>query len=122
MLPADRLLLERLGARLRQLREDAKLTQEQLAERAGFGGKYVGEIEKGIRDVPLSTLRAVVENGLGLQLDAVFSGKGGCRKVKVVAHPRDVEITAGVISQLPMNVRRPLLSLLKAFSTKSPKR
>jgi len=117
MLPADQALLERIGARVRQLREAAGLTQEGLGERAGFGGKYVGEIEKGMRDVPLSTLRAIVESGLGLQLEAVFDKKASRkRRGRVeVAVPRDVEITAELIAALPMKVRRPLLALASAL-------
>lgn len=116
MLPADKALMERLGARLRKIREDSDLTQDQVAERAGFGGKYLGEIEKGLRDVPLSTLRAIVENGLGLQLDAVFTGKGGTprKATPSESQPRDVEITAAMIAGLPIGVRRPLLALVKA--------
>ncbi len=114
MLPADRALLERLGARLREIRESAKLTQDEVAERAGFGGKYLGEIEKGLRDVPLSTLRAVVENGLGVQLDAVLAGKTrGTRRRRSADVPRDAMMIAEVIARLPIKLRRQLLGLVK---------
>lgn len=116
MLPGDKVLLQRLGARLRDLRERAKLTQDQVAENAGFGGKYIGEIEKGLRDVPLSTLRAIVENGLGLQIESVFNEKSTRVKRSAATRlPRDVEITAEMITALPMKARRPLLALLKAL-------
>lgn len=39
-----------LGKRIRALRKDAKLTQEELAERAGLSANYVGEIERGERN------------------------------------------------------------------------
>jgi transcriptional regulator with XRE-family HTH domain len=115
MLPADRLLLERIGARLREIREGAKLSQETVGERAGFGGKYIGEIEKGIRDVPVSTLRAVVENGLGIQLESLFSGR--VRRVDAgdQTHAQDVEITAAMLAELPIRLRRPILALVKAI-------
>lgn len=117
MLPADRILLERLGARLREIREAAKLSQEAVGEKAGFGGKYIGEIEKGIRDVPLSTLRAVAENGLGIKIETLLLG-GRIRHVAAdeQTHARDIEITAAILAELPMKIRRPLLALLKAFS------
>jgi transcriptional regulator with XRE-family HTH domain len=123
MLPTDKALFERLGARLRELREAAKLTQEAVAEKAGFGGKYLGEVEKGIRDVPLSTLRAIVENGLGLQLDAVFDSKSKkkrrvSKRAAETKLPRDVEITAELIAALPIAARRPLLALVKAMLDK----
>ncbi len=121
MLPADKALMERLGARLRQLREAAGLTQEAVAERAGFGGKYLGEIEKGLRDVPLSTLRAIAENGLGVHLDKVFGAKGAPsspRNAPPRAQPRDVELTAELIGRLPLRQRRPLLALVKEMIEK----
>jgi transcriptional regulator with XRE-family HTH domain len=108
--------MERLGVRLREVRERAKLSQEAVGERAGFTGKYIGEIEKGVRDVPLSTLRAVVESGLGLELDTIF-GERPHRRVaidRVLA--RDVELTAELLSGLPLKMRRPLVALVEVMS------
>ena len=108
-----RALLERLGACLRELRAAANLSQEEVGERAGFG-KYIDEIEKGLRDVPNSTLRAVVENGLGLRIDAAFAGKP-MRLAAVAIHSRDVELTAEASSRMPLRLRRPLLALVKVI-------
>src|SRR5690606_14415191 len=68
----------------------------------------------GTRDVPISTLRAVIENGLGLRIDAAFTGKA-TRVAAIAVHPRDVELTAEAISRLPLKLRRPLLSLVCAI-------
>jgi transcriptional regulator with XRE-family HTH domain len=87
MVPADRALLEQLGARIREIRESKKLTQDEIAERAGFGGKYIGEVEKGLRDVPVSTLRAVAENGLGIRIEALFDGRRSTRRSRTLAPP-----------------------------------
>jgi len=118
MLPADKALMERLGARLREIRERAKLSQDAVGEKAGFSGKYIGEIEKGVRDVPLSTLRAVVESGLGVRLDSVLVERP-YRRVDVEREPlaRDVEITATLLATLPLRIRRPLLTLVEAVSS-----
>lgn len=113
MLPADRQLFERIGQRIRELRENASLSQEQVGDRAGFGGKYIGEIEKGIRDVPLSTLRAVVENGLGVTLETIFSGR--TRYIERAEHARDVELTAAALADMPLRVRRAVNALVKAL-------
>jgi len=40
-----------LGARIRSAREDAKLTQEQLAELADMDQSAISKIEKGIRSL-----------------------------------------------------------------------
>jgi transcriptional regulator with XRE-family HTH domain len=56
-----------LGARLRQLRHARRLTQEQLAERAGLSYKFVGEVERGLGNPTLTTLAALSEAlGVGL--------------------------------------------------------
>jgi transcriptional regulator with XRE-family HTH domain len=56
-----------LGARVRQLRQSKRLTQEQLAERAGLSQKFVGELERGRGNPTLTTLAALGE-ALGVEL------------------------------------------------------
>jgi transcriptional regulator with XRE-family HTH domain len=122
MLPADKLLCQRLGARLRELRETARLTQEQVGERAGFSGKYISEIEKGIRDVPISTLRAVVEHGLGLAIDAAFGGRAVRNDVTAgPAYAHDVQATAEALAGLPLGVRRPFAALAREIGYLVPR-
>lgn len=65
-------LLRAVGEQIRAARTDRRLTQRELGERAGIVDKYVSEIERGTRDVPFSTLYAIVVHGLELQLDVVF--------------------------------------------------
>ena len=43
----ERTFLKGLGQQIRVLRQEKNLTQAELAERAGIGPKYVGEIERG---------------------------------------------------------------------------
>jgi transcriptional regulator with XRE-family HTH domain len=69
--------LRKLGALIRTCRSAAQLTQAELGRRAGIVGKYVSEIERGTRDVPFSTLRAIAEDGLGLVLDVRFRATAG---------------------------------------------
>ena len=61
----------RLGARLRQLREHAKVTQEQLAERIEVGKDYIGTIEGGSRRVQIETL-ANIASALKVPLATCF--------------------------------------------------
>lgn len=57
----------RVGSRLRQLRLGHRLTQEQLAERAGLSHKFVGEVERGRANPTLTTLAALGDAlGVGL--------------------------------------------------------
>ncbi len=49
-----------IGKRLRQLREDAGLTQRELAIRAGVLIKTISELERDVNDNPeLRTLQAI---------------------------------------------------------------
>ena len=47
---------EALGGRLRRIRQDKKLTQEQLAELVGVSHSFIGHIERGTRKASLETL------------------------------------------------------------------
>lgn len=59
----------RLGIMLKEARTEAKLTQEQLAERTGTKKSYISRIETGKSDIQLSTFYKLIEIGLGKTLD-----------------------------------------------------
>ncbi len=67
-------LKKTLGARLRGRRQQLRLTQDEVASRAGFSSKYISEIERGCRDMPLSTLCRIVEHGLEWRVDEALFG------------------------------------------------
>ena len=49
-------LPRRIGARVRELRRAAEISQEELAARSGLHRNYVGSIERGERDVGTDAL------------------------------------------------------------------
>ncbi|SOE23780.1 Helix-turn-helix [Spirosomataceae bacterium TFI 002] len=55
----------KLGFLLQQARLEKGLTQQQLAEKCGTNKGYISKIENDIKEVRLSTLRKIVEKGLG---------------------------------------------------------
>lgn len=59
----------RLGVMLKEARQDANLTQEQLAEKTGTKKSYISRIERGLSDIQVSTYHKLIELGLGKHLN-----------------------------------------------------
>ena len=59
----------RLGVMLKEARQQANLTQEQLAERTGTKKSYISRIERGLSDIQFSTYNKLIEIGLGKHLN-----------------------------------------------------
>lgn len=54
---------------LKQARKEAKMTQEQLAEKVGTKKSYISRLENGQCDIQLSTLYKIFEFGLGRRIN-----------------------------------------------------
>ena len=50
---------------IRDKRKEAKMTQQELAEKLNVKRSYISKLERAVGDVRVSTLRKVVEEGLG---------------------------------------------------------
>lgn len=57
---------------LKEARTNAKLTQEQLAEKAGTKKSYISKIENGKGNIQLSTLIRIFEIGLNKRIGFTF--------------------------------------------------
>jgi len=66
----------KLGLRIRQLRITHGWTQEQLAERAGIHYKYLGDVERGIRNPALFNLSRIA-HALDVPLVILFTDDAG---------------------------------------------
>lgn len=60
------------GARVRDLREAASLTQEQVAERMGVAVSTVSRLERGVSGINTSRLPALATS-LGVSISSLFS-------------------------------------------------
>ncbi|MEM8895072.1 MAG: helix-turn-helix transcriptional regulator [Bacteroidota bacterium] len=58
-----------IGEIIREARKEAKMTQEQLAERTGTKKSFISRIENGRSDIQLSTLYRLMEVGLGKRIN-----------------------------------------------------
>lgn len=52
---------KKFGIHLRELRIERKLTQEDLADRAGMHFTYIGQIERGLRNPSLVNLEKIAK-------------------------------------------------------------
>lgn len=66
---------QKFGTRLRQLRLRAKLSQEQLADRAGLHRTYIGSVERGERNISLENIHALA-GALGVDVRELFKEPG----------------------------------------------
>lgn len=67
----ERALQKRFGARLRELRRDAGLSQEQLAWESGLNRTYVGSVERGERNISLINIHRLAR-ALGKRPDELL--------------------------------------------------
>ena len=57
---------------LKEARKEAKITQEQLAEKTGTKKSYISRIENGKGNIQLSTLIRIFEIGLNKKIGLTF--------------------------------------------------
>ncbi len=62
----------KLGLKIKQCRNNLKITQEQLAEIIDLSQSYLGQIERGVRGVNLENLTKIA-NALNVSLDYLLS-------------------------------------------------
>jgi len=54
---------------IKDKRKEANLTQQELADRLNVNRAYISKIERAVGDIQISTLRKIVEVGLGGKLE-----------------------------------------------------
>ena len=67
-----------VGARIKQARENAGLTQERFAELVSLATKNVSDIERGVVGVSLGSLKRICET-LSISSDSILFGVSGDR-------------------------------------------
>jgi ribosome-binding protein aMBF1 (putative translation factor) len=59
----------KIGALIHEARLEKGLTQEELAQKVGTTKSYISKLENNIKEVRISTLKKIVEIGLGGELE-----------------------------------------------------
>ncbi|MET8468124.1 XRE family transcriptional regulator [Streptomyces sp. NPDC006422] len=80
-----------IGNRIREVRKARKLTVRELAERAGVSTGLVSQVERGLTDPSLETLRRL-SAALGLPLFDLFRQEEAEDEVAVVRRERRIQV------------------------------
>jgi transcriptional regulator with XRE-family HTH domain len=67
----NQVLLEEFGKRIRQLRTERNLSQEELSFQTGFHRTYIGMVERGERNLSLSNI-GVFAKTFDMSISALF--------------------------------------------------
>lgn len=62
-----------LGARIRELRKNLGWSQERLAEACGMHWTYIGQVERGERNLTLHSIQAIAK-ALKIKISDLFRG------------------------------------------------
>jgi transcriptional regulator with XRE-family HTH domain len=66
-------LRETLGARVRHLRRDAGVSQEDFADSCGFARSYMSRIERGTANLSLDAVERLA-SAFGITVEELFKG------------------------------------------------
>lgn len=67
-------ILQKFGSRLKELRSDKGITQEKLAELSGLSRQYIGDVERGTRNISLINIQKIA-NALNISLSEFLNIK-----------------------------------------------
>ena len=77
-----------IARRLKELREDAGMSQQSLAVSAGLSVSLVSQIERGSRVDPRMSTLAALATALGVSLDELVGRVGSAPPLEKMARPR----------------------------------
>lgn len=91
-----------IGNRIKELREECKLTREELADRARISTKFLYEIENGKKAFSATTLLKIAK-ALSCSCDFILTGK----------NKEDYDIINGVLGKFSKNQLKCISEILK---------
>jgi transcriptional regulator with XRE-family HTH domain len=114
-------VLRPLGAQLRRLRLDRKLTQETLAELASLNYKYIGRIELGKAD-PGADVLVRLARALGAPVGELFETLTPARGTTPALRLTDVEAVTSALQALTAAIDQLLSDRPRRSLSRAPRR
>ncbi|KAF6559402.1 helix-turn-helix transcriptional regulator [Paenibacillus sp. EKM202P] len=99
----DKEVLKLVGTRIRALRKEKGLSQESLGEKGGFHFSYIGQIERGEKNVSLINI-AKIADALDVNLIQLFAYVN--EDIKVTKHEDGIQEIVNILQKTsPEKVR-----------------
>jgi transcriptional regulator with XRE-family HTH domain len=67
----NQILIDKVSAKILEIRKIKKMTQEDLVNKTGFDIKQIGRIERGISNPSISSIEAIA-TALGVEVKELF--------------------------------------------------
>lgn len=64
-------ILKKFGKKIKELRKQKSLSQDNLADKSGLHRTYISGIERGLRNVSLKNIKKLA-NGFGVKIEELF--------------------------------------------------
>ncbi len=103
-------IAKQLGQRIRQLRNERHMSQEELSFKAGISPAHLGQIERAAKNPTVDTV-AKVAAALGISLSALFSEE----QLSAGTENVTVEKICGQLAAMDEEQQKDVLRLLRIF-------
>lgn len=101
---------EVVGARVRELRKEKGMSQEELAHAANLHPTYIGKLERGERNMSIESLEKATQ-ALGITLEQLF------RYIKPIDHDEESMVMEQIINRLYGKSLKEKRTVLKLIDT-----
>lgn len=102
-----------LGNRIRELRKDKGMSQEELAFKSNINPAHLGQIERALKSPTLDTINKIAL-GLNIQLYELFQSYSPCTSTSTPENLIISKINYYLISMKPAQ-QKAILHLIKSF-------
>lgn len=105
-----------IGAKIKKLRKEKKLTQGELAERAGISGNHLSRLERGVFQPSIDVVKRLAK-ALDVNVDGILSGED---ELAPAVSIKNKELTERVrmIDQLEPEDQQAIMRVIDSMLTK----
>ena len=106
-------LLTEFGKHLRALRQNKKMSQEELALKAGISPAHLGQIERAEKNLTLETAGKL--SALKVSLSQLFSFEGGTNSIPASTETATVDKINAQLNSMTPDEQKDILRIIRIF-------